>query len=161
MGDWLELRVDYFEQVARDVFDHYMRQHGFGSGEADDAGYLTYSRDRVFLQLHYYVEDRPRYSPMVSVGLSDAAHLYLGFDRIGLWYAIPKGNELKDYETWRYSNADELKQVLTRIRDEVVDVYARPLWEDSKKLAELIDKRYQEVKAERQGGALKKRGSLV
>ena len=161
MGDWLDLRADYFEQVARDVFDQYLRQYGFGSGEADEAGCLTYRRRLVFLQVHYYVEDRPKYSPMVSIGLSDAARLYSGFDRIGLWYAIPESSELRDYEAWRYSNADELKQVLTRIRDEVVDVYARPLWENTEKLAELIERRFQEVKAERQGGALKKRGKLV
>ena len=161
MGNWLDLRIDYFEQVARDVFEHYMRQHGFGKGEADKEGYLTYRRDDVFVQLHYYVEDRPNYSPMVSVGLRDEAHLYSGFDRIGLWYAIPEGSGLRDYETWRYSNAGELKQVLTRIRDEVVDVYARPLWEKQKKLEELIEKRFQEVKAERQEGALKKRGRLI
>ena len=60
MGNWLEQRVDYYEQVARDVFDHYMQQHGFGSGEADEAGCLTYRRDHVFVQVHYYVEDRPK-----------------------------------------------------------------------------------------------------
>ena len=98
---------------------------------------------------------------MVSIGLSDEAHLYSGFDRIGLWYAVPEGSALRDYETWRYSNADELKQVLTRIRDEVVDVYARPLWDNAEKLAELIARRLQEVKAEQQAGALKKRGKLV
>jgi len=142
------------------VFDHYLRQYGFGSGEADEAGCLTYRRDYVFLEVHYYVEDRPKYSPMVSIGLSDKAH-HLAFDRIGLWYAIPESSELRDYEIWRYSNADELKQVLTRIRDEVVDVYARPLWENTQKLAELIERRFQEYKAERQEDPLKKRGKLV
>lgn len=161
MGNWLDLRADFFEQVAREVFDRYMREHGFDSGEADEGGCLTYRRGDVFLYVHYYVEDRPNYSPMVSIGLSDEAHLYSGFDRIGLWYAIPVGSELRDYETWRYSNADKLKQVLTRIRDEVVDVYARSLWENVDKLTELIDKRYQEFKAERQNGALKKRGKLI
>ena len=152
---------DYFEQVGRDVFEHYLRQHGFWKGEIDKAGYLTYRRGDVFLQLHYYVEDRPKYSPMVSIGLSDEIHLYSGFDRVGLWYAVPQGSQLRDYETWRYSNADELKRVLSRIRDEVVDVYARPLWDSPDKLERLIEQRYEEVKAERRESPLKKKGRLV
>jgi hypothetical protein len=160
MGDWMELRADYFEQVAREVFDQYLGQYGFGRGEADEAGCLTYRRRKVFLHLNYFVEDSPKYSPMVNIGLADRAH-YLTLDRIGLWYAIPEGSELRFYEDWRYSNADELKSVLTRIRDEVVDVYARPLWENAEKLAELIASRLQEVKAERQAGPLRKRGKLV
>jgi hypothetical protein len=160
MGDWLDLRADYFEQAARDVFDQYLQQHGFGRGEADEAGCLTYRRRQLFLQVHYFIEDSPKYSPMVSIGLADKAHR-LAFDRIGLWCAIPESSELRLYEDWRYSNADELKQALTRIRDEVVDVYGRPLWENKKKLEELIEKRFQEVKAERQEDPLKKRGSLI
>ena len=160
MGDWLDLRADYFEQVARDVFDQYLGQHDFDSGEANDAGCLTYRRRQVFLEVHYMIEDSPKYSPMVTIGLADMAHR-LTFDRIGLWYAMPEGSALRLYEDWRYSNAGELKSVLTRIRDEVVNVYARPLWENPKKLAELIERRFQQVKAERKEDPLKKRGKLV
>jgi len=149
MSDWLALRADYFEPVAREVFDHYLRQHGFGNGEADEAGCLTYNRGEVFLRVHYYVEDSPNYSPMVSIGLTRTSRLIPAFDRIGLWYAIPPDAEETNYGTWTFSNADEFRQVLSRIRDEVVDVYARPLWENSDRLLTLLDRRYEEVKAER------------
>jgi len=161
MDDWLALRAEYFEPVARDVFDHYLRSSGFGNGEADEAGCLTWHRGEVFMRVHYYVEDSPNYSPMVTIGLTRTSRLVPAFDRIGLWYAIPQDVEVRDYGTWTFSNADEFRQVLTRIRDEVVDVYARPLWENKKKLKELIEKRFQEVKAERQEDPLKKRGSLI
>jgi hypothetical protein len=161
MDDWLALRAEYFEQVARDVFDHYLRSSGFGNGEADEAGCLTWHRREVFLRVHYYVEDSPNYSPMVTIGLTRTSRLVPAFDRIGLWYAIPPDVEVRDYGTWTFSNADEFRQVLTRIRDEVVDVYARSLWENQKKLEALIEKRFQEVKAERQEDPLKKRGSLI
>lgn len=149
MESWLALRAEYFEPVAREVFDDYLRRHGFGDGEADEAGCLTWRRGEVFLQVHYYVEDRPDYSPMVTVGLARTSPLVPAFDRIGLWYAIPEDSEERDYESWTFSNAGELKQTLTRIRNEVVDVYASPLWENSDQLLSLIDQRYAEVKAER------------
>ena len=44
-----------------------------------------------------------------------------GFDRIGLWYAIPEGRKERDYGLWLYSNAEELREVLIRIRDEIID----------------------------------------
>lgn len=156
MEDWVKLRSDYFEPVARDVFDHYMRANGFGDGEADETGCLTYHRREVFLRVYYYVEDRPKYSPMVSMGLDLKSPLAPAFDQIGLWYAVPPNAVERNYETWTYSNADELKSVLSRIRDEVVEVYARPLWEDPDRLAILIDRRHQEYKAERSGAVVNK-----
>ena len=47
---------------------------------------------------------------------------------------IPPDSEVRDYGLWTFSNAEEFK-VVSRIRDEVVDVYARPLWEDPDRLA--------------------------
>lgn len=149
MEDWSALRADFFEPVAREVFDDYMQRHGFGKGEADEVGCLTYHGREVFVRVHYYVEDTPNYSPMVTIGITRNSPLMPAFNTIGLWYAIPPDVSARDYPTWTYSNADELKQVLTRIRDEVVDVYAPPLWNDPDRLAALIDARYEEVKAER------------
>jgi hypothetical protein len=150
MGSWLDLAVDYFEAVSREVFDDYMQTHGFARGDADEIGGLTFRRGNRFLEVDYYVEDRPDFSPQVRIGLVRWATLRSGFDRIGLWYAIPENRKERDYELWRYSNAEELKQVLTRIRDEVVDVYARPLWENPKELAALIARNSRDAKAERE-----------
>ena len=149
MEDWLKLRSDYFEPVAREVFDEYLRQHGFGKGEADEIGCLTYRRSEVFLRVYYWVEDNPNYSPMVSVGLDLRSPLVPAVEQIGLWYAVPEDAEQRNYETWLFSNREQLKTVLSRIRDEVVDVYGRPLWEDPDRLAVLIDRRNEEYKAER------------
>lgn len=149
MEDWSKLRADYFEPVARDVFEHYLRQHGFGEGEADEIGSLTFHRGEVVLRVYYWVEDRPNYSPMVSMRLDLKSPLAPAFDEIGLWYAVPANAEEHNYETWHFSNAEELRSVLSRIRDQVVDVYARPLWEDPDRLASLIDRRFAEYEAER------------
>jgi hypothetical protein len=149
MEDWLKLRSDYFEPVAREVFDDYLRQHGFGKGEADETGCLTYHRREVVLRVYYWVEDNPNYSPMVSIGLDLKSPLSPAVEQIGVWYAVPPNADERNYETWRFSNDDQLRDVLSRIRDRVVDVYARPLWEDPDLLARLIDQRNEEYVAER------------
>lgn len=149
MGNWSDLAVDYFEPVSREVFDDYMQGHGFARGDADEAGGLTFRRGDRFLELDYYLEDRPNFSPQVRIGLVRRA-LPFGFNRISVWSAIPEDRKERDYELWRYSNAEELKRVLTRIRDEVVDVYARPLWENPKELAALIVQNSSDAKAERE-----------
>lgn len=65
---WQDLRVDYFERIGREVFDEYMKRRGFGRGEADDIGGLTYHRGNQFATIDYSVEDRPTYSPHVEIG---------------------------------------------------------------------------------------------
>lgn len=126
-----------------------MKRLGFGRGEADDIGGLTYHRRNQFVTVDYSVEDRPTYSPHVEIGftrtrsrrfrsyarwLVGGSTRPIGLDRFPLWYAIPSDSQQRDYERWRYSNEAELRQALTRLRDEVVEIYARPLWENPQKL---------------------------
>lgn len=151
--DWLSLKADYFEPVGREVFEAYLRGHGFEAGRADEIGSLSYARGDCRLRLHYYVEERPRYSPMVSIGLLGGAASRPALHEIGLWYAVPPGGEVRDYGLWLFSDPDELRRALTRIRDEVVEVYARPLWENPERLARLIERREREFIAERRAEA--------
>ena len=159
MPDWLDLKADYFDPVSRCVFDAYLKRHGFGAGRADEAGCLAYRRGRCVLEIHYYVEERPSYSPMVTIGLVPKFSLRPPLGAIGLWYAVPEGVEAHEYAAWRFSSADALRAAMTRIRDEVVEVYARPLWEESKTLAALIDRRMAEVKSERNADILRRKKS--
>jgi len=160
MGDWLDLTAEYFEPVSRAVFDDYLKGHGFRHGQADQTGALTYRRDRTFLQVTYYVEDSPNYSPMVSLGRIRNAWLRPVFDSIGLWYAIPSDDtEARAYELWRFSDAEQLEGGLIRLRREVIEVYARPLWENPEQLAGLVRTRRGEIKAERQSEILKSKKS--
>jgi hypothetical protein len=147
---WLDLAVDYFEPVAREVFDSYMQSHRFSRGKANEFGELTFRRGGCFMDVGYNFDERPNLCPQVRIGLVRWFWLRSGFDHISLWYAIPEDREERDYELWRYFNAEELRTVLTRIRDEVVEVYARPLLEDTKKLSALIEQNSREVKAARE-----------
>lgn len=157
MSDWLDFKADYFERVCREVFDGYLKRHRFGPGRADETGSLLYRRGRCFLEIHYYVEDRPNYAPMVSIGLVSRLSLRSRSDGIGLWYAISQGIEAREYECWRFSSAEELRKVLMRIRDEAVEVYARALWEDPNELARLVDERLAEIELERNADVLGKK----
>jgi hypothetical protein len=148
MGSWWDFAPEYFERVVREVFDEYMHGHGFACDEAHTGG-IIYRRGNRFLELSYYLEDCPKFSPNIKVGLTGAAASCSGIDRIGLWQAIPANRAERDYELWRYSNAAELNKVFTRVRDEVVDVYARPLWENPNELAELLEQSFRKMKAER------------
>jgi hypothetical protein len=159
LSDWLDLKADYFEPVCRSVFDAYLKRHRFGPGRADEAGCLAYRRGRCVLEIHYYVEESPNFSPMVTIGLVPKFALRPRLGAIGLWYAVPEGAEAHDYGSWRFSNADELRVAMSRVRDEVVEVYARPLWEQSKTLAALIVKRMAEVDAERNAEILRRKKS--
>jgi len=123
--------------------DAYLAASGFRP-KLDHSDYVTYRRSRCFVQFHYWVEDAPAYSPMVAVGLVPWPWQRLGLSEIGLWYAIPKGAEEALYETWRFSSAAQLVEVLTRIREQVLEPYGRPLWRDTGHLAELIAKRERE-----------------
>jgi hypothetical protein len=155
----LDLRAAYFEPVCRSVFDAYLKRHRFGPGRADEAGCLAYRRGRCLLEVHYYVEESPDYSPMATIGLVPRFSLRPRSNAIGLWYAVPEGVAAHEYGLWRFSNADALRATMTRIRDEVVEVYARPLWEEPKALAGLIEKRLAEFKAERSADILRKQKS--
>jgi hypothetical protein len=146
---WLKLAVDYFEPVAREVFDNYMQSHRFSRGKANEIGGLTFRRGGRFVEVDYSVEESPRFCPQVRIGLLRWSTLLSGFDHFGLWYAIPEDRNERDYELWRYSNAEELRKALTRIRDEVVEVYARPLWENPKQLLALIEQHAREATAAR------------
>jgi hypothetical protein len=156
-NDWLALKADYFEPICREVFEEYLRKHGFARGEADEIGALTYFRKDFHIRFHYNVEERPRYSPLVSVGILGGAMPIPNFNEIGLWYAVPPESDVREYGLWLFSNAGELKLSLTRIRDEVVEAYARPLWEHPEQLERLIARRYGEAVAEQNTEALKRK----
>jgi hypothetical protein len=138
------------------VFDAYFTAHEFRLVHADPAGRVTYSDGGSFVEFSYWLEDAPKFAPMIAIGVdsrySSAAHM--GFNRIGVWYAIPETMEARQYGTWHFSDLQTLEVSLRRIRSEVIEVYAKPLWLCPKHLATLIDRRRQEVSADRDGQAL-------
>ena len=162
---WADLETDYFVPVCREAFDGYFKAHGFSMRESE-ATRVTYGRERCWLDIHHYVEESPRFSPMLTLhleaaraswpsrladifGLSSAPEVPRGFDGVGLWYVIPGEVPESEYSTWYFSSASELEQTVPRLRDEVVDRWARPLWDDPARLSDVIKKRYADYLEER------------
>lgn len=142
--DWPSL--SYFEPLCRKVFDQYFMQRGFINSKADKTGCAYFMND-IFLRVHYYLEDSPKFSPMVTIGfVKKQPNSSVESESIGLWYAVPETIEARNYESWIFSNVEELEKSLIRLRDEVVDIYAKFLWEHPLELRRLVDKLKEEVR---------------
>jgi hypothetical protein len=147
-GSWNALSIPFFESVCRDVFDDYMRQAGFTETDSDELGTVAYFRRStavwapwIFVSFEYWPEDAPDYSPMVNVGFADSPVLSpaLTLTSIGLWCAIPKETDALRYSSWPIRTVEAATESLVKIRD-VVDMYARPLWQDPAQLAAHVAK---------------------
>jgi hypothetical protein len=134
--NWL---LPYFEKVCRKVFEGYMTQHGFKKTRLINDVALYYFHENTYLSLSYDIMDRPRYPVLIGIGLDKKSF----FEGIGLWYTIPAYEKL-DRSYWYFSNETELEINLTRIRDEIINVYAKPLWRDELKLETFIARWNQE-----------------
>ena len=162
---WDDLATDYFEPVCRATFDGYFGAHGFSVCKSE-ATSVAYRRGPCWLEIHHWVEDSPRFSPMLTlhmdagrsdwlaqlghmIGLSSASGVPRGFDGVGLWYAVPGDVPESGYSLWCFSSRKDLEQVAPRLRDSVVDRWARPLWDDPARLNDLIRKRYLDYVEER------------
>lgn len=149
--DWL---LPYFENVCRKVFDGYMRQHGFKKSRLINDVAFYYFRESTYLSLSYDIMDRPRYPILIGIGFDQKSF----FEGIGLWYAISEYEKL-DHSFWYFSKETDLEMNLTRIRDEIIDVYARPLWGDMPQLERFIARWHQErIEAEQKEYLKNKKG---
>jgi hypothetical protein len=147
-NSWGDFSIPHFESVCRAVFDNYMRQAGFTETDSDQIGTVAYFRRStavgapwIFVSFEYWPEDAPDYSPMVNIGFADRPvnGPALTLTSIGLWYAIPEEAPSRDYSSWSIRTVEEASESLVKIR-EVVDTYARPLWEDPAQLAAYVAK---------------------
>ena len=155
---WDQLATDYFEPVCRSAFDPYFQARGFSASKSEPHS-VTYRRGRCWFSIHHYVEESPRFSPMLTAGMDGGGWrtwLYrqirslrrgrrgrpLSFNSVGLWYVIPKDAPESAYSNWRFSSREELEAIVPRLRDEVVDRWGPPLWEDPRRFEEVLCDRY-------------------
>jgi hypothetical protein len=142
---WDRLQIPYFVPVCRRVLDDYMAAAGLRFRDSQPWS-VRYGRGRrCWFQIHYMVEDAPRYSPMLSIGLRPRWWSARKLDSIGLWYAIPAEDVAHAYPLKYFSSEAELLEIVAYLRDNVIDRYARPLWQDTCTLADLLRKREGEL----------------
>lgn len=144
----MELRVQYFDRICIEVLGEFLGEHDFEIEDESELG-VTWYRDDCFLELLYYPEDAPNFSPMVSVGLSKyRADGMRVRDGLGLWKVIPDEHPGRNYSTWCFSNEVELRSVIERIRDNLIEPFVLPLILNKSRLSGLLDIQRREVEEE-------------
>ena len=112
----------------------------FTDGGQDRGGRIYYRQSDVFLNVSYDVENYPKYRPSVVLGIGE--DLYgqkgLAFNGVPFWYLIPSDLPERKYSFWTFSSTEDLKLVLARIKDEILEPYAKPLWESRANLEKHI-----------------------
>ena len=163
---WSDLETDYFEPVCRATFDAYFDGLGFSLSRSE-ATSVMYRRGRCWFKIHHYLEESPRFSPMLSAGMHSAPYPWLtsmlcrlgfvrrapggrpiSFNEVGLWYVIPKDHPASRYSEWRFSSGEEFEAVAPRLRDEVVTPWGRPLWDDPGHFETVLSDRYRDYVGE-------------
>jgi hypothetical protein len=136
----MQTPVPYFEAVCQRVLDAYLIRHGFVRSDMATPTVVRYVRHGVYLDVSYWIEDAPQFVPMIGIGLLQTAP---GDDRliadgIGLWYAVKMQDNQKVYPQWRFSNQRQMETALVHLRDDIIEQYARVLWENPERLQHLV-----------------------
>jgi hypothetical protein len=142
-------RIPYFEGVVVRVLSTFLAERGFSRRGTQAFNEVMYERFPIRLRVHYLPEEPRPYSPMVSIGFVPGFDPQLQGSMIGLWYVIPADDEGRGYSDWRFDSEAQLSAVLKPIRDQLIDRYARPLWEEPQRLRELLERQLGELKEER------------
>lgn len=136
---WRSLTCSYFAAVCREILSHYFERFGFIETTQSAIGGVYFKRDDVFIEISYEPETYPKYSPSVIVGIGDAKYDDSGLPcGVPLWYVVPQRDAVPRYTSWTFSNEGELRATLLRIREEVLEGYAAPLWSDRDYLNSVI-----------------------
>ncbi|HVF06355.1 MAG TPA: hypothetical protein VNA20_16045 [Frankiaceae bacterium] len=134
MTNWDAVLVD----AVNRVWSGYLTSEGFRL-VAVEHGVIELQRDGVLLTLSLYF-DYPGTSPRglsVGVGIRDE---YGRADTVGLWSAIPPDHPAQKHFLGDCATEAELDAVLGRLRDNVLPVFAAPLWRDRGLIEDLLDR---------------------
>jgi hypothetical protein len=146
MGGTL-VKATYFEQVCHEVFDDFLHEEGFIIKGINEAGGVIYVKDSIFIEITYYPEDAPDYSPMVGIGIFKENRKGQSImNGVSLWTAILEAKPMWNYNLCHFTNKDGLHKCLVRLRDELLLEYRELLWNNPNRLKKLIEKEEQEMR---------------
>jgi hypothetical protein len=135
----------YFEETALRVFADYLGGLGMNLVEADET-HLRYSGAHCFIEVFVLSDDGPKYSPRIEMGPLPELGVMSRDRQVDIMHTLPVSSPLRRYNLeWRYADAEEMEAVFVRARDQIFDVYARPLLSKHDDLIELVQERSKEI----------------
>lgn len=134
----------YFEETSKKILDKFFLKYGFKLLESNELK-VIYNKEDIFVEIYYYPEDIPNYVLMIGIGFIKSSNGSKDYDCVGLWYALPQNSY--DFKDWKFSTQQGLKRNLSHIRKNILEKYAKPLWENPAKLRCLIDAQLNETKS--------------
>ncbi len=145
MNGWEQLLCGYFNATCISELSEPLGMDGFKVVRTESYGAVIFKRFDVFIEVGYEVESAPNYSPTVVIGFGDKKYDEAGKPAgVPLWFLICDDEPAKRYSFWNFSSESQLRQVLGRIKTEVLDLHVRSLWERT----EVLEKALSNFRAE-------------
>jgi hypothetical protein len=139
----------YFVEVARSVFDDYFEELGARHPQFSKRNVVRYDSDSWFAEVIYLPEDGPNYSPRVLIGCREEQYEDPRRNRADVMHTVPEGCEERSYNLlWKYRNRHQLEATLKSVRDQIIEIYAKPYFADSERLRSLLEERYEAIETE-------------
>lgn len=140
LNGWQRLKCPFFTEVCRHVLCSYFRAEGFEESRLTSIGGVIFRRGDVFVEIGYEPETHPDYSPTVVLGYGAEAYGEAGSSNIvPMWFVLEDDAAGRRYSFWTFRSEDELRRVFGRMRDELLEPCAKPLWTDADRLKSHIE----------------------
>lgn len=139
MNGWDQLICSYFSKTCIDELAPILEKNEFVVAQIGPGGAVFFQRPGVFIEIGYELETAPKYSPTVIVGLGEQKYDVKGKPNgVPLWFVIRDDNPTETYFDWKFGSEAELRSVLVRIKDEVLEKQLKPLWQEAGLLNNLL-----------------------
>jgi len=123
------------------MLDSALYYYGFELLRVDETE-VVYNKSNIFLKISYWPEDSPNFILMFGIGFIKHEGDSITYDEIGLWRVLP---EDKERLMFQFSLKEELEMCIYRFLNEILEQYAKPLWDNPIKLKDMI-KTYNDIR---------------
>lgn len=139
-NSWDSLLCNYFYRVCIDILGGYFTVYNF-TPKKDKIGGVIFNNDGIFVEISYDPEAYPAYTLSIVMGFGEGAYDDWGrFTGLPLWSIVPPDNKVADYPMWNFKDEKDLTDLLNKVRDEVLEQFGRPLWENKSNLEFEVEK---------------------
>jgi hypothetical protein len=139
MNGWEQLLCDYFSSICISELSEPLAMDDFKVARTESDGAVIFKRFDVFIEVGYEVESAPNYSLTVVIGFGDRKYAETGkLSGVPLWFLIRDDEPARRYSFWKFSTESQLRKVLVRIKNEVIDIHVRPLWQRTEVLEDAL-----------------------